>query len=101
MLGTVSNLRDAVVWLGYTYLYVRMCRNPALYGVSVDEIAADPTLRQRRVDLIHTAATILDKNGLIRYDRKAGTFQVSGDCWCSGNHCSHELFRPGPLSHVR
>lgn len=76
MLGTVTNLRDAVVWLGYTYLYVRMCRNPTLYGVSAAEIAADPALRQRRVDLIHSAATILDKHGLIRYDRKAGTFQV-------------------------
>ncbi len=79
VLGTVTNLRDAVVWLGYTYLYVRMCRNPALYGVSAAEIAADPALRQRRVDLIHSAATILDKHGLIRYDRKAGTFQV---CVC-------------------
>lgn len=76
MLGTVTNLGDAVVWLGYTYLYVRMCRNPTLYGVSAEELARDPTLKQRRVDLIHTAATVLDKNGLIRYDRKSGTFQV-------------------------
>jgi pre-mRNA-splicing helicase BRR2 len=77
VLGTVSNLRDAVVWLGYTYLFVRMCRTPALYGVSVDELSADPTLRQRRIDLIHSAATLLDKHGLMRYDRKAGTFQVT------------------------
>ena len=28
MLGTVQNAREAVNWLGYTYLYVRMLRNP-------------------------------------------------------------------------
>ena len=32
VLGTVQNAREAVNWLGYTYLYVRMLRNPMLYG---------------------------------------------------------------------
>lgn len=27
-----------VNWLGYTYLYIRMLRNPSLYGVTTDEI---------------------------------------------------------------
>jgi len=31
-LGTVSNIRDAVQWLGYTYLFVRMRVNPFVYG---------------------------------------------------------------------
>ena len=31
-LGTVSNARDAVQWLGYTYLFVRMRMNPFVYG---------------------------------------------------------------------
>jgi len=61
---------------GYTYLYIRMLRNPQLYGVSVDEAAADPLLEQRRADLIHTAASLLDKNSLVKYDRKSGSFQV-------------------------
>ena len=33
----VRNRDEAVTWLGYTYLFVRMQRNPALYGVSVQE----------------------------------------------------------------
>lgn len=37
----------------------------------------DPLLEARRFDLIHSAATILDKANLIKYDRKAGTFQVT------------------------
>jgi len=62
--------------LGYSYLYIRMLRNPQLYGVSLDEAAADPHLEQRRADLIHTAASLLDKNSLVKYDRKSGAFQV-------------------------
>ena len=54
-----------------------MLRNPALYGVSEEELAGDPLLEQRRADLIHSAATQLDKNSLIRYDRRSGAFQVS------------------------
>ena len=32
-LGTVSNINDAVQWLGYTYLFVRAKKNPMAYGV--------------------------------------------------------------------
>lgn len=35
--GTVQNVKDAVDWLSYTYLYIRMFRNPSLYGVEGDE----------------------------------------------------------------
>ncbi len=30
--GTVTNMREAVTWLSYTYLYIRMLRNPTVYG---------------------------------------------------------------------
>jgi hypothetical protein len=33
VIGTISNIKDAVNWLLYTYLYIRMRRNPELYGV--------------------------------------------------------------------
>ena len=75
ILGTVSNLKDAVNWLAYTYLYIRMLRNPNLYQISEDNLSDDPYLVQRRTDLVYTAANILDKNGLIKYDRKTGLFQ--------------------------
>ena len=77
VLGTVQDSRDAVNWLGYTYLYVRMLRNPNLYGVGVDALEDDPTLEMRRADLIHTAATQLDKAGLCRYDRRSGHMQAT------------------------
>lgn len=76
VLGTVQSASEAVRWLSYTYLYVRMLRNPTLYGVSVEEASRDARLEQRRKDLIHTAATQLDKHQLIKYDKKTGLFQV-------------------------
>jgi len=77
VLGTVQNVRDAVNWIGYTYLYICMLRTPPLYGISIDEYEGDKLLEQRRLDLVHTAATLLDKNSLIKYDRKSGNFQVT------------------------
>lgn len=38
VLGTVHNAREAVDWLSYTYLYVRMLKNPTLYGISHDQV---------------------------------------------------------------
>ncbi|CAG9460374.1 unnamed protein product [Pedinophyceae sp. YPF-701] len=77
VLGTVSNLKEAANWLGYTYLYVRMLRNPSLYGVPIDASASDPMLRDWRMDLAHSAAVQLDRHQLMRYDRRTGNFQVT------------------------
>ena len=33
VLGNIQNAKDAVNWLGYTYLYVRMLRAPHLYSI--------------------------------------------------------------------
>jgi len=89
--GTVQNVKDAANWLVYTYLYVRMKRSPALYGVSQSDLEEDPLLEKRRCDLIHTAATILAKGNLIKYDVKTGAFQVT-DLGRIASHyyCTHE-----------
>jgi replicative superfamily II helicase len=31
-LGTITSVQDAIQWLGYTYLFVRMRREPFIYG---------------------------------------------------------------------
>ncbi len=38
-------MQDAAAWLGYSYLYVRMLRSPAQYGVPIDDLEADPLLQ--------------------------------------------------------
>jgi pre-mRNA-splicing helicase BRR2 len=52
VLGTVQNAREACHWLGYTYLYIRMLRNPTLYGLAPDVLTSDITLEERRADLV-------------------------------------------------
>lgn len=77
VLGNISTISEAANWLAYTYLYIRMLRNPSIYGVSIDDVDIDPTLLQRRIDLAHTAASLLDKSSLVKYDRKSGRIQVT------------------------
>uniref|UniRef100_A0A7N0T061 RNA helicase n=1 Tax=Kalanchoe fedtschenkoi TaxID=63787 RepID=A0A7N0T061_KALFE len=77
VLGSVQNAREALNWLGYTYLYIRMLRNPTLYGLPPDILSRDVLLEERRADLVHSAATVLDKSNLVKYDRKSGYFQVT------------------------
>lgn len=37
-LGTVTNIDEAVQWLNYTFLVVRMRKNPIAYGMSYNEL---------------------------------------------------------------
>lgn len=94
VLGTVQNVKDAVTWLGYTYLYIRMHRQPSLYGISHDKLKEDPLLQSYRADLIHTAAVQLDRSGLAKYDRKSGHFQVTElGRIASHYYCTHETMQ--------
>lgn len=74
VLGNVRSRDEGVEWLGYTYLFVRMLRSPGLYSVGAD-YEEDNTLEQKRVDLIHSAAAVLEKSNLIKYDKKTGRLQ--------------------------
>lgn len=74
VLGNIRNRDEGVEWLGYTYLFVRMLRSPGLYSVGVD-YEADHSLEQKRVDLIHSAAVVLEKSNLVKYDKKTGKLQ--------------------------
>lgn len=38
VLGTVTNVKEACAWLGYTYLFIRMKMNPLAYGIGWDEV---------------------------------------------------------------
>ncbi|KAH0834659.1 putative RNA helicase [Lanmaoa asiatica] len=75
VLGTVRNRDEAVQWLGYTYLYVRMLKSPGLYGVGVDYQEDDGGLVQKRADIVHSAAALLEKCHLVKYERSSGRFQ--------------------------
>ena len=74
VLGNVRTRDEGVEWLGYTYLFVRMLRSPALYQVGPD-YQEDESLEQKRVDLIHSAAAVLEKANLVKYDKRTGRIQ--------------------------
>ena len=76
VLGNVRNRDEGVEWLGYTYLFVRMLRSPGLYSVGA-EYEDDDALEQKRVDLIHSAATVLEKSSLVKYDKRTGKLQAT------------------------
>ena len=71
-LGTVSSIEEAIVWLSYTYLYVRMRKNPQVYGIKYQELREDSTLTDKRRAIINDAAKSLDKARMIRYDEANG-----------------------------
>ncbi|GAT28918.1 pre-mRNA splicing helicase [Aspergillus luchuensis] len=74
VLGNIRTRDEGVDWLGYTYLFVRMLRSPGLYSVGAD-YEDDEALEQKRVDLVHSAAVILERAGLVKYDKKTGRLQ--------------------------
>ncbi|KAG6868445.1 hypothetical protein C0993_002583 [Termitomyces sp. T159_Od127] len=93
-LGTVANINDAVRWLGYTYLFVRMRKNPFFYGKSSLKVVFeeafipligvpreatmdDPQLGNKRHELITYAAQKLADVHMITFDRSTGTFTVT------------------------
>ncbi|XP_066593278.1 activating signal cointegrator 1 complex subunit 3 isoform X2 [Prorops nasuta] len=67
-LGTISNIDEAIEWLSYTYLFVRMRLNHLAYGITAQEIIEDLNLESKRRQLIDTAAKALDKAKMIRYN---------------------------------
>ncbi|CAO3587825.1 unnamed protein product [Absidia cylindrospora] len=71
-LGTVTNVDEAVTWLSYTYLYVRMKRNPFVYGMDHSEPAEDPLLGRKRHEIITMAAERLARCQMIIFDQTTG-----------------------------
>jgi len=67
-LGTVTSIPEAVQWIGYSYLFVRMRRNPMAYGIDWKEYADDPALVQRRRQLAIQAARTLQKSQMIIFN---------------------------------
>ncbi|OAA64246.1 dead deah box DNA helicase [Niveomyces insectorum RCEF 264] len=67
-LGTVTSIPEAVQWIGYSYLFVRMRRNPMAYGIDWAEFAQDPMLVQRRRQLAVQAARTLQQSQMIIFN---------------------------------
>ncbi|KAL1514923.1 hypothetical protein AB1Y20_004002 [Prymnesium parvum] len=76
-LGTVTSVREAVTWLSYTYLYVRMCRNPLAYGIPFDQKESDPRLYAWRTELVKSMAARLDAARMVRFHPPSGSLDAT------------------------
>eukprot|EP00210_Caulerpa_lentillifera_P001589 g1527.t1 len=77
VLGTISNLKEACVWLSYTYLYVRAPLSPLSYGLTWEMVLQDPVLEEYRRDLIVKAAKELDRCRMARFDERTGQLYIT------------------------
>jgi activating signal cointegrator complex subunit 3 len=77
VLGTVTNIREAIIWLQYTYLYIRMLANPSAYGINVDFMRYDKNLHDDRRKLIEDAAKILAESKMAMYDEESGILSAT------------------------
>lgn len=66
-----------MAWLGYTYLFVRMKKNPLAYGIPWDELAVEPELLERRRSLATNAARELERCKMARFDERSGNLYVT------------------------
>lgn len=69
-LGTVTSIQEAVQWIGYSYLFVRMRRSPTAYGIEWAEMRDDPMLVQRRRQLAMQAARTLQQCQMIVFNER-------------------------------
>ena len=76
-LGTVTSVREAVTWLSYTYLHVRMVRNPLAYGIPFDQTAHDPRLVRWRHELVEVMARRLDSAKMVRFHPASGSLDAT------------------------
>ena len=75
--GTVTNIQEAIEWLRYTYLHVRMCKNPLAYGISAAQHESDPSLRKRSRELAIEAAKLLDERQMVRFSPDSGNIATT------------------------
>lgn len=73
-LGSVTNVEEGIQWLGYTYMMVRMKKNPFAYAIDWKELQDDPLLYNRRRDMIVAAARRLHALQMIIFGESSGSF---------------------------
>ncbi|ORY41007.1 Sec63-domain-containing protein [Rhizoclosmatium globosum] len=85
-LGTVTTVDEAIKWLSYSYLFVRMRKNPFHYGLDWKVLEDDPNLGKRCGELITIAATQLHKAQMIVFDERNGFLTPKDLCRISSNY---------------
>ncbi|OLY81608.1 putative helicase mug81 [Smittium mucronatum] len=74
VLGSISSIDEAVSWLGYTFMFVRMRKNPIAYGVNdiPESTSDDPFLINFRRNLLSLVASKLNQLQMVVFDPVSG-----------------------------
>ena len=79
-LGSVSTVGEAIRWLGYTYMHVRMRKSPQTYGLLPRDLESDPHLLVERRKMVLNAARLLRETQMIILDENdAGESLIAKD----------------------
>ncbi|CRG94529.1 pre-mRNA-splicing helicase BRR2, putative [Plasmodium gallinaceum] len=84
VLKNIQNFKDAINWFKYTYMHIRMIKNPSLYGVTVSDKYNTheylnnkdnydmlmQKINKRICNIIYSSFLILEKYDLIKYNKK-------------------------------
>ncbi|KAL6593931.1 hypothetical protein ACP70R_048832 [Stipagrostis hirtigluma subsp. patula] len=84
-LDTVTNVKEACAWLGYTYLFIRMNTKSSGVWDSLGRVIGDPSMGSEQKAFIIDAVSALVKAKMMRYDEKTGRFY----CTKLGRIASH------------
>ncbi|XP_071510513.1 activating signal cointegrator 1 complex subunit 3-like [Diadema antillarum] len=95
VLGTVSNMEEALRWLRYTYLYIRMRRNPEAYKLSFDDVEDERRFEDILKNLVTTSARFLQKAKMIKTERGMESFEYTE----IGRIASHFYVTCGTIQH--
>ncbi|KAJ3020927.1 UNVERIFIED_CONTAM: activating signal cointegrator 1 complex subunit [Siphonaria sp. JEL0065] len=85
-LGTVTTVDEAIKWLSYSYLFVRMRKNPFHYGLDWKDLEDDPNLGNRCGELVTLAARNLHKAQMIVFDERNGFLTPKDLCRISSSY---------------
>lgn len=66
-LRTVTTMTEAFSWLKYTYFWIRMRKNPLVYGITWKEMEQDPSLEVICKQILERAALTLHQIEMIKY----------------------------------
>ncbi|KAL5615238.1 hypothetical protein BROUX41_005294 [Berkeleyomyces rouxiae] len=75
-LGTVTNISEAVQWIGYSYLFVRMQRSFQTYNIEWSEMRDDPQLVQHRRKMAIEAAKTLQKCQMVVFNETTEDLRI-------------------------
>jgi activating signal cointegrator complex subunit 3 len=73
---TVTTITEAATWLTYTYMYVRMGKNPLQYGMRPDDGSDPLAIREHCLSLVTEAAKLLEANKMISFHAMSGNLSV-------------------------